>query len=243
MTFEPRLAGLRAEMNRRGVTHLVVHGNIFNHDALTWLTHFTPKLGPAYALVPAEGPLRLLFSGGPGMKPSAQRLTWIEDVAALRSIRADATRWIEETAVDGPVRVGVIEGTAILAGDWAELEKCANGAIEQMDEAVEEFSAVSPLASNSSGSTVGAIQAAAEAELKRLAKRGADLKTALIEMERVAYGRGAQEVRVLAGRRPQGPPTRLPDGPLYLNGPTEVAIFIRADGMWSQRQFRLEPPD
>jgi hypothetical protein len=73
-TFEARLAALRFEMNRHGITHLVVHGNVFDHDALTWLTHFTPKLGPAYALVPAKGPLQLLFSGGPGMKPSAQRL-------------------------------------------------------------------------------------------------------------------------------------------------------------------------
>ena len=78
---------MREVMARRGVTHAVVHGNGFDHGALAWLTHFTPKLGPAYALVPATGPLRLLFAGGPGMKPSAQRLTWVEDVRALQGHR------------------------------------------------------------------------------------------------------------------------------------------------------------
>jgi hypothetical protein len=143
--------------------------------------------------------------------------------------------------VDGPVRVGVIEGEAMLAGDWAELEGSAGGVVEPMDEALEKITAAVPVSGGASGSTVAAIQAMAAAELERRAKRGADLKAALIAMERAAYEHGAQEVRVLAGRRPHGPPTRLPDGPLTLNGPTEVAIFIRADGTWSESRVRLEP--
>ena len=86
--FERRLAVLRAAMAQCGATHAVVHGNGFDHDALSWLTYFTPKLGPAYALVPTSGTLRLLFSGGPGMKPSARKLTWVEDVVALRGVES-----------------------------------------------------------------------------------------------------------------------------------------------------------
>ncbi|MBN8899277.1 MAG: hypothetical protein J0H35_14055, partial [Rhodospirillales bacterium] len=70
--FDARLANFRQAMARHGVTQAIVHGNGFDHAALHWLTHFTPKLGPAYALIPATGEPRLLFAGGPGMKPSAK---------------------------------------------------------------------------------------------------------------------------------------------------------------------------
>ena len=86
--YEIRVAQFRTTMAERSVTHAVVHGNGFDHGALNWLTHFTPKLGPAYALVPAIGALRVLFAGGPGMKPSAQRLTWWRMLQLSRASRA-----------------------------------------------------------------------------------------------------------------------------------------------------------
>src|SRR6478752_457860 len=75
--FEARLAAARAVLRERGLHGLIVGGTSPEHGALAWLTGFTPKLGPALAFIPAQGELRLAFSGGPAMLPSAQRLTYV----------------------------------------------------------------------------------------------------------------------------------------------------------------------
>jgi hypothetical protein len=78
--FEARLAAARRMLAESGATALLVHGHSVEHGALAYLTGFVPKLGPALALVPRDGPIRILASGGPGMMSSAKLLTWIEDV-------------------------------------------------------------------------------------------------------------------------------------------------------------------
>jgi hypothetical protein len=63
--FEARLASVRRVLAERGAAVLLVHGNSMEHGALAYLTGFVPKLGPAFVLVPRDGPLRILASGGP----------------------------------------------------------------------------------------------------------------------------------------------------------------------------------
>src|ERR1700730_12255425 len=84
--FEVRLADVRRVLAETGATALLVHGHSVEHGAIAYLTGFVPKLGPAFALVPRDGPIRLLASGGPGMIGSAMLLTWVEDVRPLSNL-------------------------------------------------------------------------------------------------------------------------------------------------------------
>ena len=90
--YANRLSALQNILRARGLDGAIVTGSTFDDGALAWLTGFTPKLGPAFAIVPATTPPRLLFSGGPGMRPSAQKLTWLDDVVALRILEGTGQR-------------------------------------------------------------------------------------------------------------------------------------------------------
>src|ERR1700760_1496837 len=81
--FEARLASVRKLMHTRTASALIVHGNSVEHGALAYLTNFVPKLGPAFALVSPNAPLRLLASGAPAMLSASHRLTWVEDVRPM----------------------------------------------------------------------------------------------------------------------------------------------------------------
>src|SRR5580692_6091921 len=108
--FEERLAAVRRVLAMQGATALLVHGNSIEHGALAYLTGFVPKLGPAFALVPHDGPIRILASGGPGMIGSAKRLTWVEDVAPLGNLRDSLNAWLVDVVRNGSAGVGLCCG-------------------------------------------------------------------------------------------------------------------------------------
>ena len=238
-TFDKRLARFRAVMTARGVTHAVVHGNTFDHAALHWLTHFTPKLGPAYALVPADGPLRILFAGGPGMKPSAERLTWVTDVVAVKSAGADVKRWIGEDQSGGPISLGLVEGRAMLLGDWRAVNAASSSAAAELDEPVAALMAAPDEAQQQSRQRATAVLGAAQRVIDTIARQHRDMHTALIEVERAAYAAGAEDVRIKASRTPDGPPTTLPDEPVGWTWPARIVIAVRCGGEWARAETRL----
>src|SRR5215472_5836126 len=88
--FAGRLAALWHD--HPDATCAIVYGNARDHAALAYLTHFTPKLDAAVALLPRGGEPRLFVSGGPNMVPAARALTFIDDVAPLRGA-ASAADW------------------------------------------------------------------------------------------------------------------------------------------------------
>ena len=90
--YEGRLERVRAAMAQAGATALAVHGHPGNYGALAYLTGFTSKLGATLALVPREGPLRILAPGTPKMMDIAKRLTWVEDVRPLGNVTEERRR-------------------------------------------------------------------------------------------------------------------------------------------------------
>lgn len=238
--YATRLDAFHRAMSRAGVSHAIVHGNGFDHGALLWLTHFTPKLGPAYALVPATGPLRLLFAGGPGMKASAQRLTWVEDVVALKGIEADAKRWLAETGAQPGATIGLAEGASMLRGDWRAVGRAAGGLVVEMDAAVCALRAHVSAEEARAGAAAAAAARTCRARLIELAVPGADLRLAAIEAERAAYAAGAQDVRWRIARRPDGAPTTLPDAHLLMKVPCPVVLTVRHSGVWSEERFVID---
>ena len=237
--FDARLARFRDVMQRRGATHAVVHGNGFDHAALHWLTHFTPKLGPAYALVPRNGPLRMLFAGGPGMKPSAQRLTWVEDVVAVKSAGADVKRWLGEAKEDGAISLGLVEGRAMLLGDWRAMNEAAGVAAVELDADVGPLVESADRAQREATSRAQTVIAAAQRVLETVSRSAVDLCAAIIEAERAAYAAGAEDVRVKAGRRAEGPPTALPDTAMPIAGGLRVIFAVRCGGQWAQAETTI----
>src|SRR5579862_7224342 len=108
--FESRLEVVRRVLAERGVTALLVHGHSGDHGALAYVTGFAPKLGPAFVLVPLEGPIRILCSGGPGMVSSAKRLTWVGDVRPLSDLRNALIEWLSSMVRDGRAVLGLWGG-------------------------------------------------------------------------------------------------------------------------------------
>jgi hypothetical protein len=219
----------------------VVHGNGFDHASLLWLAHFTPKLGPAYLLVGPGESLRMLFAGGPGMKPSAQALTWIADVAALRGIEKDIQAWLAQSPEGASARVGLVTGRAMLRGDWLAVERAAQGRIEVLDEALE-----GPRATNERDdraaleASIAALRQAAQT-LFAAAAEGGSQRDAVLTMERAAYGAGAQDVRIRMARRIWGAPVTLPDDDIAITGPMPVVLAVRSAGRWSWGRFVVGP--
>lgn len=226
--FESRLDALRAMMREQGLAHAVVYGNTFDHAALIWFANFTPKLGPALLLVPLEGVPRLLFSGGPGMKPSAQRLTFVEDVSALRGLGRELADWLRDAS---PARVGLVAPEAILHGDLAALERGAGGALVALEPPMEP-----PIEAVAASARL--LQAVADHVFAK-ARVGSDLLSLVLEAERLAYELGAQDLRWRVARVPGGRPVTLPDHPATIFPAMPVSLAIRKSGYWASGDFVL----
>ena len=233
-TYEQRLSQLRALMRARGLTHCIVYGNTFDHASLAWLSNFTPKLGPALMLVTNDDAPRLLFAGGPGMKPSALRLTWIEDVTALRGLGKDVAAWLDGAP---EARVGLIAGASILYGDFLALEKAAQGLVS-LDADIDPMRVGAADHGPAVLASSGLLQLVAD-HLFVAAQEGADLLSAVLAAERVAYANGAQDVRLRVARKPWGRPTTLPDEASVIRGPLPVALAVRHNGVWAYGDFVL----
>ena len=84
----------------------IVYGSAHDHAALAYLTHFTPKLEAALALIPREGAPRLLIGGGANMVAAARPLTFIEDLKPLRGAATAAAEWARGLAPRPVVLIG-----------------------------------------------------------------------------------------------------------------------------------------
>ena len=109
--FERRIAQLWADQPDAGGA--IVYGDPHEHAALSYLTHFTPKLEAALALIPRDGAIRLLVGGGPNMVPAARPLTFVADLQPLRGAAA-AAEWAR--SLPGAAKLVVIGGNSMPFG-------------------------------------------------------------------------------------------------------------------------------
>src|SRR5438094_3371875 len=84
----------------------IVYGDRVNHAELAYLTHFTPKLEAALALIPRVGAPQLLVGGGANMVPAAKPLTFIEDLRPLRNAGQAVAQWANAQGGGAPVLIG-----------------------------------------------------------------------------------------------------------------------------------------
>jgi Xaa-Pro aminopeptidase len=229
--YDARLAAVRDVLRRRDLDGLIVGGVSPEHGALGYLTGFVPKLGPALAFVPRVGEPRLVFSGGAAMLASAQRLTWIADVRAMRDAGQEAAGWLREV---GGAHFG-------LWGDYA-ISNAVRGALDRAlpAPAIVLDDALDALRRRKSADEVALIRRAGEivdvtlAALRAATTSGQGVRTAALAAERAGYAAGAQDVRLLVGMHDGGMPQPVigPDDPHA--DPLLAVIAVRFAGYWAE---------
>jgi len=243
--YETRLALARERMSKLGLSALIVHGDRLDEGALAWLSGMIPKLGPAFALVGASGPVRVLFSGGAGMRSSAARQTWIEDVRAIGSLESDLVAWLEETGKGPERRVGLWDGEALSMRARRAITRAGHGRA-RMEEVGDSFEALRRRKSQFELGLMETAGALARAVLQRCdegLRAGQGMRRAALAAERAGYDAGAQDVRVLGSRRPSGVPLVIDGAEEARASEANLYVAVRYRGYWSDLHGRSGEAD
>lgn len=234
--FEARLAAVRRVLADSGAAGLLIHGHSVEHGALAYLTGFTPKLGPAFALVPRDGPLRILASGGAGMMNSAKRLTWVEDVRSINDLRSAVSEWLAQLRGGGRIVLGLWGSTVMAQRPY----HAVSAAIQPVGHMIELDGALDALREPKSARELGLLREAcrvlgtARNAFERALNGGAGARSAILAAERAAYASGAQDVRILAGARDGGPPLPLGAPADIRVAPLLACLAVRFAGYWAE---------
>ena len=208
----------------------IVFGSPMHHAELAYLTHFTPKLEPGIALIPRVGAPRLMVGGGANMLGAAKPLTWIENLLPLRDVGATVARWRDEMNAGALV---LINGDAMPFGMRRQIEQ-ALGAPPADATAV-----VASAMRRKSARELALVRAAcasvdaALAAMRAAQQAGKGMTETVLAGEGAAYGRGAQDVRVLFGRDEALRPFTVRDDAAA--DPLKVYLAVRHDGYWAER--------
>ncbi|HEY1504974.1 MAG TPA: aminopeptidase P family N-terminal domain-containing protein [Stellaceae bacterium] len=228
--FEPRIERVRAAMMQAGASALAVFGHPGNCGALAYLTNFTSKVGPAMALVPREGPLRILASGTPKMMDTAKLLTWVEDVRPLGNVPKNVAEFVGDgnslaTWGFGALPQGIYSGIAKAMAPRTVL------ALDQTLEAVRRRK--SPCELELMRGAARFLTAATDAFAKNV-RAGADVRSAALAGERAAIAAGAQDARVMASLSPGGVPLPLDAASdERVLDPANAGIAVQNHGYWA----------
>jgi hypothetical protein len=233
--FDARLAALWRDCDP-ALGGIVVHGSPASHAELAYLTHFTPKLEAAIALIPRQGEPRLLVGGGANMLGAARPLTFIATLQPLRAADATIARLSAEV---GPI--AFINGDAMPYG----LRQAIVAALgEQPPDATAVLVAAMRRKSPRELALIRDACASLDAGFRamRLARHSAQSMTdVVLAGEAAAYGRGAQDVRTLVGSDGRlAPFTQLVDSSPVL--PLQVYLAARHDGYWAEGFATMASP-
>jgi len=230
--YAARLAALR---EAAAPDTLLLQGNSQEFGALAWATGFVPKLGPAICVIPQSDEPTILFSGGGGMVASAQLLTWVDQVRAITGLNRDLAGLLEgQTRVaQGRIALG---GGACMA---AQVRAAIGPDIVDLDPAINALRRrKSPLEQQLLRRAAELLDPAIEA-LRAALAAGQGMRAAGLAAEARAYALGAQDVRVLASRRPFGPALALDDVADQRIEQPLVAIAVRRALYWAVARLAL----
>jgi Xaa-Pro aminopeptidase len=229
--FDTRIGAVRDILLTRSLDGLIVGGTSPEHGALGYLTGFAPKLGPALAFIPSEGELCIVFSGGGAMLSSAQRLTFIADVRAMRDPQQEAAAWLRETK---GTRFALWGDYAITSDLRRALDRVVPVPLVVLDG---ELDALRRRKSARERALIGRacdILGVTLRELRAAAINGNGVRTAAIAAERTAYAQGAQDVRMLVSMRDGGMPQPLIGTYDPHVDPLLACIAVRFAGYWAE---------
>ena len=228
--FDARLKLVRAQMAKAGATMLLVHGDPREYSALAYLTNFTPKNGTALALVPLEGPLRILSSGTPKMMDAAKRLTWVEEVRPL----GNAPKNVGESVGQGEALATWAFGTLPQAIHDGITKAVAPRALLALDEVLDAARCrKSPCEIGLICGAARFLTIASETFAAKVRARSG-VRSAGLAAERAAIAAGAQDARVMANLSPGGVPLPLDEvGDERVLDPANAGIAVQNHGYWA----------
>ena len=228
--FDARIAMVRAALAAAGAGALVVHGFAGDYGALNYLTGFVPKLGPALALVPLEGEMRLIVSGTELMLPQAKKLTWVEDVRPFGNVPKLVADWLGERK---GASVATWGGTSLANGLYRGIT-AAVGPLVALDAALDPIRRQkSPRELDLMRAACGMLEAGLAA-LTAAARGGAGARSAAIAAERAAIAKGAQDARALVSVRPGGTPLPVDGSEDRVLDPLLATLAVQHAGYWAE---------
>jgi Metallopeptidase family M24 len=234
--FETRLQNVRSVLVENSASALIVHGNSSEYGALAYLTNFVPKLGPAFALVPQTGPVRLLVSGASTMLSAAKRLTWVEDVRPIGNLKASIGAWFVEVCGEGRSVIGLWGHSRLALRPYIAIKSDIepHGKILVVSAPLEALRLRrSALEVELSRESCRILQEAVGA-LVRTFRSGSGTRTAALAAEHAAYQSGAQDARVYISARSGGPPLFIDSTDDRNLDPVLAYVAVRFAGYWSE---------
>ena len=226
--FLDRIAAFWRECHS-SVGGAVVYGDPRSHAELAYLTHFTPKLEAAIALIPRDGALRLLVGGGANMIGAARPLTWVESLAPLREAGATVARWQQETLAGAVV---LVNGDAMPVRLRRDMDQALASPLDDVTVMVTDA------LRRKGPREIGLIREAcasldvALAAMRAAQRAGKGMTDTVLAGEAAAWRRGAQDVRTLFGRDGQFGPFTVPDAAPA--DPLQVCVAVRHGGYWAE---------
>jgi Xaa-Pro aminopeptidase len=208
----------------------IVYGDRVNHAELAYLTHFTPKLEAALALIPRTGAATLLVGGGANMLQAAKPLTFIAELRPLRDVGKSVAQWAREQG-----------GTPVLIGGGAMPYALHRGIADALGgELADKTSALRALMRHKSARELALLReacatlAAAVTAMRTAQVAGAQATDVVLAGERAANRRGAQDVRTLFSR--DGGRTLRPFETTVERAldPLQVYVAVRQCGYWAE---------
>jgi Xaa-Pro aminopeptidase len=208
----------------------VVYGDRVNHAELAYLTHFTPKLEAALALIPRTGAATLLVGGGANMLQAAKPLTFIADLRPLRNAGKTVAQWAREQG-GAPVLIG---GAAMPYALYREIADALGG------ELADKTAALRALMRRKSARELTLLReacatlAAAVTAMDAAQDARANATDVILAGERAANRRSAQDVRTLFsldGGRTLRPFETAVERAL---DPLQVYMAVRQFGYWAE---------
>ena len=230
--YDDRLAALWRDHDKAGGA--IVYGDSRNHAALAYLTHFTPKLEAALALIPRRGEPRMLVGGGINMLPAAKPLTFVSELAPLRDASKSAADWAR--GLPAGASLVLIGGDAMPNDLRRALDRALGGGLrfENGDAPLQ------ARMNQKSPRELGLIREACAmldrvvAALRGAVHDGKSVTDCILHAEHAAVQGGAQDVRSLfsldGGRTLQ--PFDVPAGQRC--DPLQVYLAVRHDGYWAE---------
>jgi Xaa-Pro aminopeptidase len=226
--FAQRLA--RLWQDHPDAVGAMVYGNASDHAALAYLTHFTPKLEAALALIPRAGAPHLLVGGGVNMLPAARPLTFIKDLGLLRGV-ASAAEWVRGLPAGHVVLIG---GTAMPYDLRSALDAAFAPRLTNGDDPLRRRMRTKSAREHAALRTACATLQAATTALQTSFRSSRGVTDCVLAAEHAALQAGAQDVRSLFALD-RGPTLRPFDRPIQEHiDPLQVYLAVQHDGYWAE---------
>jgi Xaa-Pro aminopeptidase len=239
--YNDRLAAVWRDHDDAG--GVLVYGNSHDHGALAYLTHFTPKLEAALALIPRHGEPQMLIGGGVNMLQAAKPLTFISTLAPLRDAATSAANWAR--GLDAGTSFVLIGGDAMPYDLRHALDRAlgAGQRVETGDAPLQAHMRKKSPRELRIMRQACVILDAAVAALRDSVREGKSITDAVLSAEYTALKRGAQDVRSLFSL--DGGRTLRPfDVPVAQRCDSlQVYLAVRHDGYWAEGFVRTALPE